>query len=155
MIFICDVMLGKLARYLRILGFDARYIRQGDDPRSFPAPSPEILFLTKRKTGTIRPHTIVVQGNDPEEQLLGIKDFLEPYIDPAALMTRCLDCNTVLIDVPKEDIEPLVPEYVYHHHDSFTTCPSCKKVYWEGSHADEMHAWMERVKGKEHDKVPF
>jgi uncharacterized protein with PIN domain len=149
MIFVCDVMLGKLARYLRMLGFDTRYIRQGDDRASFPAPSPEALFLTKKRTGTLRSHTRIVHGNDPEEQLLEISDSIEPYIDSAAFMTRCLDCNTLLIDVPKDEIEPFVPEYVYHHQDRFTTCPSCKKVYWEGSHAHEMHAWMQRVRSKE------
>jgi len=149
MIFVCDVMLGRLARYLRMLGFDTRYIRQGDDRASFPAPSPETLFLTRKRTGTLRSHTRIVRGNDPEEQLLEISDSIEPYIDSAAFMTRCLDCNTLLIDVPKDEIEPFVPEYVYHHHDRFTTCPSCKKVYWEGSHAHEMHAWMQRVRSKE------
>jgi len=145
MIFVCDVMLGKLARYLRMLGLDARYIRQGDDRVLFPAPSPESLFLTKRTDVTARAHTVVIYGNDPEEQLAEISDRIGRHVDPAALMTRCLDCNTPLVEILKEEIEPFVPEYIYHHHHRFTTCPSCKKVYWEGSHAQEMRSWIEKI----------
>ena len=145
MIFVCDVMLGKLARYLRMLGLDARYIHQGDDRVSFPAPSPECLFLTKRRDVTAPAHTVVIHGNDPEEQLLEIRDRIRQYIDPAALMTRCLDCNRPLVEILKAEIEPFVPEYIYHHHHRFTTCPSCKKVYWEGSHTQEMHEWIEKT----------
>ncbi len=145
MIFLCDVMLGKLARYLRILGLDARYIRQGNTTASLPAPSPESLFLTKRKDVTALAHTVVIHGNNPEEQLLEIRDRIRQYIDPAALMTRCLDCNTPLAEISKEEVEPFVPEYIYHHHDRFRTCPSCKKVYWEGSHAQEMHEWIKKI----------
>ena len=62
-------------------------------------------------------------------------------------MTRCIECNVCLVEAKKEDIEPLVPEYIYHHHDTFKTCPSCRKVYWEGSHADEMHAMDKKDDG--------
>ncbi len=145
MIFVCDVMLGKLARYLRTLGFDAPYVRQGEDPASFPAPSAGCLFLTKRQDRAVPPHTVVIHANDPGEQLLEIKEIVEKYVDPAAFMTRCIECNTPLADVPREEIEPLVPEYIYHHHDRFKTCPSCRKIYWEGSHAGEMRGWIEKL----------
>ena len=146
MIFICDVMLGKLARYLRMLGFDARYIKQGKDIRSLPAPSAESLFLTKKKgDGSLREQTIVIQNNDPEKQVLEIMDHIKKDIDPAAFMTRCMKCNTILVDVPGEDIEQSVPEYIYHHHKAFRVCPSCKKVYWEGSHAEKMREWLRKL----------
>ncbi|NLT23103.1 MAG: hypothetical protein GXX82_08660 [Syntrophorhabdus sp.] len=145
MIFVCDVMLGKLARYLRTLGFDAPYIRQGEDPASFPAPSDRCVFLTRRQDRTGRPHTVVIHENDPMKQILEIKEIIERYIDPKAFMSRCLECNVPLIDTPREEIEPFVPEYIYHHHDRFRTCPSCKKVYWEGSHAEEMLEWVEKL----------
>ncbi|HOD75285.1 MAG TPA: Mut7-C RNAse domain-containing protein [Syntrophorhabdaceae bacterium] len=145
MIFVCDVMLGKLARYLRTLGFDARYVRQGEDPASFPAPSCQCVFLTRRHDRTGRPHTVVIRDNDPAKQILEIKEIIDRHVDPKAFMSRCLECNIPLIDTPKEEIEPFVPEYIYHHHDRFKTCPSCKKVYWEGSHAEEMREWLEKL----------
>lgn len=145
MIFICDVMLGKLARYLRVLGFDTRYVRRRDDLEAFPAPSVESFFLTRRQGRGTRPHTVVVLDDNPEKQLLEIRDIVEQHVDRSAFMTRCLECNTPLVDAPKEKIEPFVPEYIYHHHDRFKTCPSCRKVYWEGSHAHEMHEWIGKL----------
>jgi uncharacterized protein with PIN domain len=145
MIFVCDVMLGKLARYLRTLGFDARYVRQGEDSASFPAPSDRCVFLTRRHDRTGRPHTVVIRDNDPAKQVLEIKEIIDRHIDPNAFMSRCLECNVPLIETPREEIEPFVPEYIFHHHDRFKTCPSCKKVYWEGSHAEEMREWLEKL----------
>lgn len=147
MIFICDVMLGKLARYLRMLGLDAPYIRQGEGPAAPPGEHEDVLFFTKDGAKAGRPGTIVVRSNDPQEQVVEIKKYIRPYIDPAAFMTRCMDCNALLVDARKEDIESLVPEYIYHHHDAFRTCPLCRKVYWEGSHAGEMHAWIKKMTG--------
>lgn len=144
MIFVCDVMLGKLARYLRILGFDAPSVRRGDDPASFPAPSAACVHLTKRQDRTARPHTVVIHANNPGDQLLEIKGMVEEYMDSAACMTRCIKCNALLADAPGEEIEPFVPEYIYHHHDRFKVCPSCRKVYWEGSHAGRMREWIEK-----------
>jgi hypothetical protein len=145
MIFVCDVMLGKLVRHLRTLGFDTRYVRKRDDAASFPAPSAECIFLTKRQGRVSRPHTVIIRDNDPGEQILEIRDIIELHIEPAAFMTRCLECNTPFVDAPKEEIEPFVPEYIYHHHDRFKTCPSCRRVYWEGSHAGRMHAWIGKL----------
>jgi hypothetical protein len=148
MIFVCDVMLGKLARYLRTLGFDARYVRQGDDPASLPTPSDRCILLTRRQDRTGRPHTVVIRDNDAAKQILEIKEIIDRHIDPNAFMSRCLDCNILLTDTGREEIEPFVPEYIYHHHDRFKTCPSCGKVYWEGSHAEEMREWVEKLIGR-------
>lgn len=144
MIFICDVMLGKLARYLRMLGLDAPYIRQGETALPSPEEQEHTLVFTKSTAKAGRPGTILVHSNDPQEQILEIKEHIKPHIDPSAIMTRCIECNVRLVKVRKEDIESLVPEYIYHHHDEFRTCPSCRKVYWEGSHAAEMHLWLRK-----------
>ena len=61
-------------------------------------------------------------------------------------MTRCIECNTLLESAEKADIEARVPEYIYHHHEEFKVCPSCKKVYWEGTHAEQMKKWTEVLK---------
>lgn len=145
MIFVCDVMLGKLARYLRMLGLDARYVRQGEDIASFQIPSEGSLFLTKRRGAASCGRSVLIKADNPKEQLLEIRKYIKRHFNPAALMSRCLDCNTPLAVIPKEDIEQLVPEYVFHHHEHFKTCPDCKKVYWEGSHTDEMRSWIDKL----------
>ena len=144
MIFVCDVMLGKLARYLRMLGLDAPYMRQGESlEKHLPEDSTRFVFFTKRRAKTERPGFVLVCSDDPHVQLVEIRSRIEPYIDRTALMTRCIECNARLIEMDRQDAEPLVPEYIYHHHDAFRVCPSCRKVYWEGSHTDDMHSWLE------------
>ncbi len=137
MIFVCDVMLGKLARYLRMLGLDAPYLRQGEG-RPAPPMEGQGLFFTKSSVQTGRPGTVIVRSNDPREQLFEIKEYIAPHINRSATMNRCIECNVPLAEAKKLDIEPFVPEYVYHHHDEFRICPSCRRVYWEGSHTEEM-----------------
>lgn len=148
MIFVCDTMLGKLARYLRMLGLDTQYARSG----SFPFPSGpegrEIIFFTRRRE---RPEagvkTVFIGADDPAGQLRLVRPYIDAHVDPGALMSRCLDCNALLADVPRNEIEQFVPEYIYHHHDRFTRCPSCRKVYWEGSHARNMRAGLKGILG--------
>lgn len=141
MTFVCDVMLGRLARYLRMLGLDAPYMRQGESLQSTTEGRPHIFF-TKSTVKAGRPGTVLLYNNGPREQLAEIKKYIEPFINPAEMMTRCIECNVPLVNVKKEEIEPFVPEYVYHHHNEFKTCASCRRVYWEGSHASEMHVWV-------------
>ena len=97
MIFICDAMLGKLARYLRMLGLDAPYIRQGETVLSSPKEPAHTLVFTKSTAKAGRPGTILVHNNDPQEQVLEVKKYIEPYVDPDAFMTRCMECNVQLI----------------------------------------------------------
>ncbi len=97
MIFVCDVMLGKLVRYLRMLGFDARYVRQGDDIASFPASSGGSLFFTKRKGGTSHVRTVIIDADDPKEQLFEIRRYIKRHFDPAALMS---DASTAMPFLP-------------------------------------------------------
>lgn len=148
MIFVCDVMLGRLARYLRMLGLDAPYVRHGEGA-AFSHGQPQNLFFTKSPARMDRPGCVLVRSNDPQEQVLEIKEHIRPYIDRAVFMTRCLECNALLAEAKKEDAEPLVPEYIYHHHERFRTCPSCHRIYWEGSHADEMMVWIKDFWGSE------
>ena len=148
MIFVCDVMLGKLARYLRMLGLDAAYVRRCEGT-AFHTGQGQSLFFTRSPARMDRPGCVLVHSDDPHEQVLEIKEHIRPYIDHEAFMTRCLECNVLLAEAKKEDVEPLLPEYIYHHHERFMTCPSCHKIYWEGSHADEMMVWIQDFWGSE------
>lgn len=144
--FICDSMLGNLAKHLRILGLDTVSIENPDSLYLYTNASDPPLFFTKRtKTLSYQP-TIFIGSDTIEEQLGEIKNIIQPFIDPEIFMKRCIECNTLLESIAKEDIEAYVPEYVYHHHKDFKQCPSCKKVYWEGTHTKEMNKWIEHIK---------
>ncbi|HVN22794.1 MAG TPA: Mut7-C RNAse domain-containing protein [Syntrophorhabdales bacterium] len=136
--FVCDAMLGKLAKYLRILGFDAEYLRdvallqrhaQHDDPP---------YFLTRRRKIPLYSRTIHINSEKPQEQLLELRQWIKPFFDPDKVLARCINCNVPLVDVNKETIEYRVPEFVFHTYSTFKMCPGCNQVYWAGTHREHM-----------------
>ena len=147
--FICDSTLGKLTKYLRILGFDTISINNLDILNKYKnLADPPLLFTKRIKIISYQP-TIFIQTNKIQEQIKEIENIIKPYINGKDFMTRCIECNTLLEFVQKEDIEACVPEYIYHHHEEFKVCPSCKKVYWEGTHAEQMKKWTGVLKSLE------
>ncbi|HVN95602.1 MAG TPA: Mut7-C RNAse domain-containing protein [Syntrophorhabdaceae bacterium] len=142
--FICDITLGRLAKRLRMLGFDTISFTKAEDtlePYRKLADPP--LLLTKRTKPIAYQPVVFVRSNDTEAQLKEIGHLIRPVLDRARFMTRCLACNTLLQAASKEAIEGLIPEYTYHHHSRFKTCPHCKKVYWEGTHTEAMRSITE------------
>jgi uncharacterized protein with PIN domain len=137
-------MLGKLVKYLRILGFDTIYIKSMVmlDRYKYEK-NPPVFFTKRRLQKPSYPNCIYIGSDNVIDQLAEIKDVIEPYIDMNAMMKRCIRCNSLLDDVKKDDIESLVPEFIFHANDVFKSCPFCKKVYWKGSHIEHMG---ERVK---------
>ncbi len=135
--FICDAMVGKLARYLRLLGFDTVYARNARELERLRDEDKDRLLITRRKAagGT---GVIVVQSEITREQLHELKALLKPEVRHGNLMSRCIECNRELMPVGKQEIEFLVPEFVFHHYSDFRQCPSCGKVYWQGSHTKGM-----------------
>jgi uncharacterized protein with PIN domain len=142
--FVCDVMLGKLAGYLRILGLDTAYITDIDQLNCYKSDSEKPVFFTRRTPEKV-PYDkcISIKSELVNEQLREIRDTIKPFINMDMLMSRCIRCNTTLSDAKKAEIEQFVPEYVLHRHDRFKTCPSCRKVYWQGSHTEHMMGWIE------------
>jgi uncharacterized protein with PIN domain len=135
--FILTSELGKLARWLRILGFDAVYqksdklytliIQALRDNRT-------IITRRKDKMGDLEKNILVINSNKLKEQLQEIKTGVNLKIEESRMFTRCAICNELLFEAKKEEIRTLAPEYVYKTQDLFMQCPSCKKIYWQGSH---------------------
>ena len=136
--FVCDVMLGKLARYLRLFGLDTVYVRTEDALRDCLRREPDRVFLTRRRRMDVSSPRIQIRSEIAREQLLELAGIIKASIRKEQLFTRCIECNVGLIEVDREEIEALVPEFVYHHYRRFMICPSCKRVFWEGSHTKGM-----------------
>lgn len=145
--FVCDVMLGRLVRYLRMLGLDAIYIKNYRELANIIKGSGEFCFLTKRTKNTPE-GSVFIKADRVKEQIEEILPFISSYIDKNLLLCRCLDCNTVLVDREKTEVEGHIPEYVYHRHDRFKICPSCKKIYWGGTHTEHMEDWIRSLLDK-------
>ncbi|MEI6153539.1 MAG: Mut7-C RNAse domain-containing protein [Deltaproteobacteria bacterium] len=144
--FVCDAMLGKLARYLRMLGIDAPYIHNIEYLKSCENEPEKPVFLTRRLIGSV-PYDacISITSEHVEGQLREIRDLIKPFIHKDMLMSRCIRCNMPLDNVKKIDIEQFVPEHIFHNYDKFKACPSCRKVYWKGSHTGHMMGWIEKL----------
>ena len=143
--FLCDVMLGRLAKYLRVLGFDAEYARDDAALERLKREEKDRIFLTRRKMTQDFQRVILVKSDSAREQLREIKGLTRSEVAPELALNRCIECNKELVEVNKTEIEILVPEFVYHQYDRFKQCPSCERIYWEGSHARGLDRLIEEI----------
>jgi uncharacterized protein with PIN domain len=134
--FLADTMLGRLATWLRILGYDAEYVR-GEDAALIERARETGRILLTRDTGLLRrprlPPHLFVQSDHVSEQLRQVIDaFHLTPANPSA--RRCPRCNVLVESRTKAEVVGRVPEFVWSHHDAFWGCPTCGRVYWAGSH---------------------
>ena len=138
--FIADVMLGKLARWLRVLGVDAAYSNTLTDDEIIRLAESEgriiltrdVRFAARRK----QPPTLFIESDHYKEQLRQVLDKFN--ITEFAVFSRCLECNTPLRIVDKDAVFERIPPFVYLTQDRFAECPTCNRVFWHGTHANEM-----------------
>ena len=139
--FIVDSMLGKLAKWLRILGYDTLYWR-GNDWQMLKEKGRGRIFIT-RSTATF-PHggsfkgVILVRDDNPELQLRSVMRELTLKIDEHRIFSRCLVCNSQLQEIPKEDVEGRIPNFVFSTYSEFSSCLECSRIYWKGTHQESM-----------------
>jgi uncharacterized protein with PIN domain len=134
--FIADTMLGKLARWLRILGYDTLYYRQVEDHTLLQIARSQSRWLLTRDAILIRERKPMnytfVRDDHLWDQLKQVARELDLKVD--RFLMRCLECNDELMPLPKDQAQPLVPEYVYRTQQQFSRCPTCLRVYWAGTH---------------------
>ncbi|HLH32791.1 MAG TPA: Mut7-C RNAse domain-containing protein [Terriglobia bacterium] len=134
--FIADVMLGKLARWLRILGFDTAYSNKYDDDEVIRIANAENRVILTRDRGLAarRMHArcvLISSDHYPQQVREVLKIFSLTEFDT---FSRCIECNTPLRNVNKEEVFERVPPFVYLTQERFASCPSCNRVYWRGTH---------------------
>lgn len=149
--FIADCMLGKLARWLRLLGYDTAYktFAEDDDLLILSAAEGRILLtrdgpLAKRAPKGMCLYIDYGELDDQVAQMvleLGISLEGEPF-------TRCLTCNTLIRPLSREDAQGRVPDYIYQTREIFFDCPDCLHVYWRGTHVDRMDERLAKIKDR-------
>ena len=145
--FIADSMLGKLARWLRLIGFDTLYYPSiADEDLVKKAHNEGRIILTKDSELVRRnkeEDIIYLTSSDPYEQLKIVMKTLK--LNPwERLFSRCVYCNKPVQKVKSlSEIKQKVPSYAYQNHFSFYRCPECGRIYWEGSHHSKIR---ERIK---------
>ncbi len=142
---VADAMLGRLAKWLRLLGYDTLYWRGDDAGLVRLAMVEDRLLLTRdtRLPPRLPPgRSLFIESDHYDEQLGQVvgRLGLPPWIGH-----RCLRCNLRLEPAVKAEVRGQVPEFVWHRHDRFARCPGCLRIYWEGTHYARMMETLERV----------
>ena len=147
--FLVDAMLGKLAKWLILLGYDARYESQGRSDLELleEARRENRVFLTRDGRipdvkGLVK---LVLREDRFEAQLTRVAKELGLRPDPSRVFSRCTYCNAALDKLPREAALPLVPPLVRELPTEFFRCPSCARLYWNGTHTERTIKKLRRL----------
>ena len=154
--FVLDVHLGRLAAYLRMLGFDSEYRNCAGDAELVRISAEQERILLTRDRGLLK-HSAVTRGywlrqTDSRRQAaevvrrFDLARSLRPF-------TRCMACNGRLRPVSKVEVHERVPPPIAARHEEFRECPACRRVYWEGSHYQRMRRWIEELASSRRDDL--
>jgi uncharacterized protein with PIN domain len=140
--FFCDDNLGRLAKWLRTLGYDTRFQLDIEDGElvSFALKENRIILSrdTKLSRFKIKERFHLIQSEKPLEQLKQVVDHFELKIDKNLLFSRCLICNQPLQKVEKKKIKDRLYPYVYQTQENFVYCSVCDRIYWAATHVERM-----------------
>ncbi len=146
--FVLDTHLGRLAGYLRMLGFDTLYRNDFKDEELARLSSRDRRILLTRDRGLLKrgevTHGYCVRETHPRGQLVEVlqRFDLAGSVEP---FKRCLRCNGLLAPVRKKDIVDSLPEKTQQYYDKYRRCQACGRIYWRGSHYQHMQRFIEQV----------
>lgn len=138
-IFLVDFMMGRLCRWLRLIGYDAEFFR-GPGHR-------DILYRSVREGRTIITRNSRLSARKAFQRIVVASDLVFDQLDELVradiicfdrkmFFSRCLICNVSLIRAEKNSVREFVPEFVFSSQSDFSACPICRKIYWKGTHWD-------------------
>jgi len=141
--FLCDQMLGTLAKWLRIYGLDTFFANSETDDkellkiakaenRTLVTRDRELTYSAKRENLTV----IELKTKDLDEQIKAVLNYVK--IDKSKILSRCIICNSVVDEIKKDDVKNKVPEKVFEINEDFWYCKKCDKIYWKGTHYEKM-----------------
>jgi uncharacterized protein len=137
---VADAMLGRLARWLRVMGYDTTYWRAGSDTALVHQARAEgrlILTRDRQLAGRRGVRALLVAAEALDQQIEEVRTALGGQPEP---FTRCLKCNGQLVELDRAAARALVPSYVWQTQAQFRRCPDCGRVYWKGTHWPSMWA---------------
>jgi uncharacterized protein len=146
--FAADAMLGRLARWLRVLGYDTWYDIAVADPVLVQVAADQDRVLLTCDRHLLRelrpPGALEVRQDEPLRQLHDVVHALALQ-PPRELFTRCMLCNALLVELTREQAAPLLPAGLQDIPGPVRRCPDCGRLYWEGSHVRRMRDALERA----------
>jgi len=153
--FIVDHNVGKLAKWLRLMGYDTLFFKGSSDSQMIAMAMAENRVILTRDTQIMRRRVvangrlkaILIQSDEPEQQMRQVMDTLrlDCQFQPFSI---CLECNQPLAERSKEEVKDQVPPYVFQTQSQYMECPGCHRIYWRGTHWQAMTRKLEHlVKG--------
>lgn len=153
--FVADSMLGKLARWLRILGYDVIYEHSTSDDNLIAKSLRRNRIILTMDRGLVNrksaKNVLLIRSDDYKEQLKHVIKHYKIDCDSnkaelsSRILSRCLLCNERLDYIEKEKIKDKVPPYVYKTHEEFNICPQCHRIYWSGTHRDNIIKMLDEI----------
>ena len=150
--FIADNNVGKLARWLRLIGYDTLLFKQKDDSQMIKTAlgedrvilTKDTQFMKRRLVTNGKLKTVLIKQDDPKIQLREIMKALNLnyHFRPFSL---CLECNQALVPCSKEEVQNLVPPHVFETQTQYTQCPACHRIYWQGTHWQAMVKKLQKL----------
>jgi hypothetical protein len=140
-------MLGTLAKWLRILGYDTEYVRDGDDSKILKKAHAEerILITRDKELSTKCKNSVLVESTELEKQIEKVMESTSIEIDEKNMLSRCTLCNAPVIKINKNKVIKKVPSYAYETHDDFWICTECGRIYWMGTHWENMKQFIKKI----------
>ena len=153
--FIVDHNVAKLARWLRMMGYDTVIFDQPDDWQMVRIALAENRIVITKDTGVMKRRIItsgklralLVTSDDPGEQIRAVVDTFG--LDDSRAFTICIECNVPLVAVEAEKVKEHVSPYVFKTQRQFVECPLCHRVYWKGTHWQAMTKTLDRLTRRE------
>ena len=151
--FIADFNVGRLAKWLRIAGYDTLFVTDMEDGELVRRAQRENRVILTRDSSIMRRRVVtsghlkalLISSDDPRSQL---RQVMEEYVlDDGRGLSRCIECNVPLADVGKEGVRERVPPFVFQTQEEFMECPCCHKLYWRGTHWKNMRQELTRMRG--------
>jgi uncharacterized protein with PIN domain len=152
--FIVDHNVGKLARWLRMMGYDSVFFDRGEDSLMVRQALAEGRIVLTRDTGIMkrrvvsngRLKAILIESPEPELQMRQLLNTLD-LVAQSQPFTLCLECNRPLEPRDKDEVAERVPPYVYKTQTQYMVCPACRRVYWQGTHWEAMVRKLKSLAG--------
>ena len=150
--FVADGMLGKLTRWLRMLGHDVKYSSKFDDAELITVAKKERRVLLTRDLELYQQATakgvdaFYLEGRTEEERLAELAKRFYINLDIDMTSSRCPKCNTEVKAIPKEEAESKVEESTFTHYNDFWECSKCGQIYWQGAHWARIRKTLEKAK---------
>jgi uncharacterized protein with PIN domain len=150
--FITDGMLGKLTRWLRLLGFDVEYANDMEDKKlMIRARKEKRILLTRdlelfQQANTHGVDSFLVKGRTEAERLACLAKEYEFPLEIDVTVSRCPKCNTRIKTVSKDSVAEKIEEATFTYYNEFWQCPNCGQVYWQGAHWKKIANTLDEAK---------